>query len=210
MTTIPNDAPRCGLCSRDAYWSKTYEKFLAYCGRNACDNRQRICKNCGSEFTVNANGAGTKYCSDPCRTLGYHPIHNPKTANCATGCGRVGRHTDRKWPYVCEDCRQPLRFVIDTLRKHNVPWERAFVLYTSPGCEICGKNLLVETKSGQRRSTLTVDHDHKCCAGQFSCGLCVRGFLCAQCNAAIGLLQDNRDFVANAVSYFDKWSAVSF
>lgn len=199
--------PKCGLCDRTAFWSEKHEKFLAYCARNMCDNRERLCKQCGVNFTINANGAGTKYCSDRCREFGYHPFTN-RVVECATGCGRVGRHTDKKWPYVCEDCRQPLRFVIDSLRKHNVPWERASVLFSSPGCEICGKNLLVETKSGQRRSTLTVDHDHRCCPGSFSCGLCVRGFLCQSCNLAIGLLQDNRDFVSNAVSYFDKWTEV--
>jgi hypothetical protein len=30
-----------------------------------------------------------------------------------------------------------------------------------------------------------VDHDHACCAGPNSCGKCVRGFLCRQCNREV-------------------------
>lgn len=52
-------------------------------------------------------------------------------------------------------------------------------------CAIC---------SGVNSSTgypLFVDHDHACCPGGRSCGKCVRGLLCNDCNFAIGALRDN-------------------
>jgi hypothetical protein len=50
-------------------------------------------------------------------------------------------------------------------------------------CAICG----LEPTS--RR--LAVDHDHACCPGEKSCGKCVRGLLCTNCNLGIGAAQDN-------------------
>ena len=34
-----------------------------------------------------------------------------------------------------------------------------------------------------------VDHDHGCCPGRISCGKCVRGILCGQCNRLLGLVE---------------------
>lgn len=36
-----------------------------------------------------------------------------------------------------------------------------------------------------------VDHDHKCCPGKTSCGKCVRGLLCGNCNTILGRQRDD-------------------
>ena len=36
-----------------------------------------------------------------------------------------------------------------------------------------------------------VDHDHACCPGVKSCGKCVRGLICVNCNLALGHLGDS-------------------
>lgn len=46
-----------------------------------------------------------------------------------------------------------------------------------------------------------VDHDHACCPGSYSCGLCVRGLLCITCNMMIGLANDNIETLKSSIKY---------
>lgn len=73
------------------------------------------------------------------------------------------------------------------------------------GCNICGREALPH-------KNLHVDHDHKHCDGQVSCGLCVRGILCDACNTAVsiyemGQMRDdyrNKDKIMLYVAMHDK------
>jgi hypothetical protein len=49
----------------------------------------------------------------------------------------------------------------------------------------------------RRQEVLDVDHDHRCCPGDRSCGRCVRGLLCRNCNRAAGYLGESAE---NAVA----------
>ena len=51
------------------------------------------------------------------------------------------------------------------------------------------------------RDAVSIDHDHNCCPGPRSCGKCIRGILCNQCNTALGLLQDNKDKIQGLLEY---------
>jgi hypothetical protein len=59
-------------------------------------------------------------------------------------------------------------------------------------CEICGR-LAEEAHAGKR---LAIDHSHETGA--------VRGLLCAACNTAIGLLQDDPEVIARAAAYLQQ------
>jgi hypothetical protein len=67
-------------------------------------------------------------------------------------------------------------------------------------CRICRKAETATHQSGTLRR-LAVDHDHRCCPGKKSCGKCVRGLLCARCNSAIGLFDEDRDIILAALEY---------
>lgn len=46
-----------------------------------------------------------------------------------------------------------------------------------------------------------VDHDHTCCSGKTSCGNCVRGILCGQCNVGLGSFRDDASRLRRAAEY---------
>ena len=48
---------------------------------------------------------------------------------------------------------------------------------------------------------VAIDHDHNCCPGDHSCGDCVRGILCPDCNRGLGSFHDNIEFLKNAIIY---------
>jgi hypothetical protein len=49
-----------------------------------------------------------------------------------------------------------------------------------------------------------IDHDHSCCAGQVTCGSCIRGILCNACNSLLGKLKDSTKALQRAIDYLDK------
>jgi len=52
------------------------------------------------------------------------------------------------------------------------------------------------------RLAINIDHDHSCCSSQrSSCGKCIRGILCSQCNTALGLLNDEPKKIKSLLKY---------
>lgn len=46
-----------------------------------------------------------------------------------------------------------------------------------------------------------IDHDHACCPGIGSCGECVRGLLCHDCNILLGMAKDSADRLDQVKKY---------
>lgn len=61
-------------------------------------------------------------------------------------------------------------------------------------CAICQKIC----KSGKG---LAIDHNHSCCPSGKSCGKCIRGLLCSNCNRALGMFQESIDILNRAIRY---------
>lgn len=51
-------------------------------------------------------------------------------------------------------------------------------------CALCPATQFVHTRR------LVIDHDHTCCPTEITCGKCLRGILCADCNRKVGFLED--------------------
>ena len=56
----------------------------------------------------------------------------------------------------------------------------------------------------QEDRNLAVDHDHKCCPGEKSCGKCIRGLLCQKCNTILGLGDDSILLFQEVIRYIEK------
>lgn len=64
------------------------------------------------------------------------------------------------------------------------------------GCAICGR-----TENSTPGREFAVDHDHACCPSGKSCGKCIRGILCDDCNVLLGRAHDDANTLLNAISY---------
>lgn len=127
---------------------------------------------------------------------------------CGTYSGYITHGKNKEVP--CEKCRiaankyrrdkrkvdndilgyDPRRF-----KKHNITksiYDKLFNKYNGK-CWVCKK-----------KDAVHIDHDHNCCEGTYSCGKCIRGILCSNCNTAIGLLDDDIKLLNKAIEYIKR------
>lgn len=89
--------------------------------------------------------------------------------------------------------------------RYNISADKINELYSNPEC----------SNIGCPRPGTSIDHDHNCCdipssdPGPVSCGECVRGLLCRQCNTALGMLQDDPDRILGLVEYLRRYAVIS-
>lgn len=92
------------------------------------------------------------------------------------------------------------------LKRFTMTSEDFDTLLASQGgvCAICRQDLQHDTN--QR---LSVDHDHSCCSGKGeSCGRCIRGILCSNCNSGLGHFRDSPEVVQSALAYLLNWASM--
>ena len=95
------------------------------------------------------------------------------------------------------------QFIYRIERNFKLSLEDYEALFETQGgvCELCKKP---ETKihhvSGEVQR-LAVDHDHACCPTVPTCGKCVRGLLCHECNTLLGKIERTPGLEAAIVSY---------
>lgn len=114
-----------------------------------------------------------------------------------------------RWCSRCRDYRDPETFPSDKSRSDGL------ALYCSP-CRVArnrarqyGVDYDAEFLAREGRcdacktayDVLCVDHDHSCCKPLTCCEKCFRGLLCAGCNTALGLMKDNVETLARAITY---------
>jgi hypothetical protein len=96
----------------------------------------------------------------------------------------------------CEKLTERYRFCSNhqgKLKRFSLTNAQAVAMFNQSSCDACGSPV-----QGQARH---IDHDHACCAGNKSCGKCVRGVLCVHCNVALGLVKDDPSRLQLLIDY---------
>lgn len=106
-------------------------------------------------------------------------------------CKTCNRERANKWNLENPDKVQGRRYT-----RHGITKQQFDAMLSSQGgkCNVCETDLV----RGM------IDHDHNCCPGTYSCGKCIRGILCNNCNTALGMIGDNPKVLARLIEYLDR------
>lgn len=100
-------------------------------------------------------------------------------------------------------------------RKHHAPKNYYQDTFIAQGehCALC-----MEAEGHDYHVRLHIDHDHNCCDKKNSCGKCLRGLLCWECNHMLGRLEITMSqaqiipypdtWVDRALAYLNKWREI--
>lgn len=119
------------------------------------------------------------------------PVTAPEPNRTGIVCAVPGCDGLAAWHDVCY--AHMYRF-----KRHRLDLDRYIMLLVSQAfeCGICSASLL--------DAVVCVDHDHSCCPGKQSCGGCIRGLLCNNCNLGIGRLGDSPELLRKAIDYLTR------
>lgn len=155
----------------------------------------RTCLGCGNVFEFiriqGVRGRGPGFCSDECRRQRHLAQARKKRAT--------------YWDAIPKT-EQARRRRAALLARYNLTPERYIEMVADQGgiCAVCGK-----AEAKHHSLLLKIDHDRSCCPGNESCGRCVRGLLCSNCNRALGLFGDDPKTLRAAIDYLERTRVLS-
>jgi hypothetical protein len=182
----------CGaVCRRQRQYHLARERHWR--NKGGASIEVRTCLRCGSSFEhargPGALGRGSLICSDECRAQYVR--------------ARDVRRSTRYWNRLEPD-EQTARRRAGLLKRYGLTAEAFNEMNDSQGgvCTICR-----EPETKHHSLVLQIDHDRSCCPRDGSCGKCVRGLLCSNCNTALGLLGDDPERIRAAAEYLDRFAS---
>lgn len=66
-----------------------------------------------------------------------------------------------------------------------------------------GKCAICDSLESKGRGRFHIDHDHSCCPSEKTCGKCIRGLLCSNCNTKLSVIENG--WAGKAIEYLQKW-----
>jgi hypothetical protein len=192
----------CKHCRRLTSYSLSQERYAAI-----LDAQEAACAVCrepdatGRDLAVDHDH---RCCPGP-RSCGKC-VRGLLCGRCNLGLGRLGDSPERLHAvrrYLRHWDAQPARVApIDPPKPRGRRWskfrltdgEYAHMLETQGGrCALCPR------LPGRR--SLAVDHDHRCCPTTPTCGGCVRGLLCTNCNVGLSHFDEDEERLVRAENY---------
>ena len=144
----------------------------------------KLCAKCKTEKSIKAFSKGTPWCKS---------------------CKSKYDSQRRKKPEVKSKAREE-HYKEHLYRQYKLRIEdlAALVAKQDWKCGVCEKGLDDVYDFTITKHNLVVDHDHACCPGGKSCGKCIRGILCRDCNLMLGHSRDNIKTLKKAIKYLKK------
>jgi hypothetical protein len=182
------DKKQCTKCKN----FKIFSDFHKY--SKSPDGYKHFCKTCVKEYDQIEN--------EP--NLAFPKKYNKDGKIHCRHCGEYFEESQMKQSKVgmykgltyCLECA-PLLSHIRKVRSYGITLEQYHQMLEDQdySCKICG------LKESTYRKRLSIDHDHKCCPGTKSCGKCIRGLLCSQCNSGLGSAKDSIEILQKMIEY---------
>ena len=130
------------------------------------------------------DGEGNKHCPTCDRWLATDNFFACNRSN-----GRGDGYSEK-----CKKCYK--MYALWKRYKVTKEWYESKLIQQNNQCAICSR-----TPEGVGNDVFNIDHDHSCCPGANSCGRCVRGLLCSQCNSMLGYSKDLADNLIKGAQY---------
>jgi hypothetical protein len=152
----------------------------------------RNCVECGKSFKVAFSRH--VFCSDACSGIAYRRrTGGTKNRQCQICDKEFTPNSSMHWlcSRECIRVRQRHQRLATNYGLTSEAFEK-LLRKQGGGCAVCRIS---------QSDRWAVDHDHACCAGNSTCGKCIRGILCFPCNQALGLFRDSPDTLRRALAY---------
>lgn len=197
---------------------RSWQRVEGVCSTPSCDKPMSKGGLCAAHYQRVLRGDLTEGLRP--RAVSGVKCSGPECERQATNTGLCKTHEWQKWKYGEGDLRvvkprspAPCPVLGCTRISHfgtlchrhsryalifNMTAEDFVALLARGKCDVCGKS------GDYRKGDLCIDHDHSCCPEPAqSCGKCVRGLLCSQCNWAIGQAGDSPERLRAMADYLE-------
>lgn len=214
VATPPPSSIPCDDCGGPVSQTRPIEGVETLC--KDCSGLESVarrfpCSGCGCRFVRRHRGGPkttyvVRWLCDECEQR----LKWCRTCDSVKPLEEFSRQSGRRVSRVsrCRPCLGVVYQQSDKVRasalKFGLTEDQQAALYEEYGhaCAVCGRPA---DASSSRTKKLAIDHDHRCCPGQRSCGRCVRGVLCMNCNVGIGNLGDDPERLMAAVEYLKSY-----